>query len=188
MHTGKVVNKRVMSTTQVNRSAEARTSTATAPARITEQQIKDFAAAWFRALDVHVPVEECTRFVAEADVEFVFPEKTCRGVGDFKAWYAGGDYSDGTSAPGVINIFFDETHNLQSVEAKISEDVAEVRVVVGWQASWFAPPAPKSNRTSLAATQQWRLRRSDKNVYGLEIVRYVAIAEPFNYAPGFAQL
>ena len=175
--------------TQVNSTpAQASTSTAAVQAPLTEQQIRAFAAAWFRALDIHAPVDECARFVADADVEFVFPEKTCRGMGDFKAWYAGGDYSDATRAPGVINIFFDETHNVQSVEAQISEDEADVRVVVGWQASWFEAPAPKSKRTSLSATQQWRLRRSDKNVYGLEIARYVAIAEPFKYAPGFAQL
>jgi hypothetical protein len=74
------------------------------------------------------------------------------------------------------------------VEATISGDQAEVRVVVGWQASWFEPPAAKSKRTSMDATQQWTIRRSSKNAYGLEIVTYIAMAEPFKYAPGFASL
>ncbi len=155
---------------------------------ITEEQIRKFAAAWFLALDVHAPTEECVKFLADSELRMIFPEKTLYGISDFRAWYAGGMYSDGTSAPGVTNIFFDEIHNLQSVRPQISEDQANVRVVVGWQASWVEPPAARSKRVSLEATQQWVLRRSDKNSHGLEILQYVATAEPFKSAPGFAHL
>lgn len=155
---------------------------------ITEDEVRSFATAWFFALDVHAPNDDCVRLLAETGLEMAFPEQTLHGVSDFLAWYSGGTYSDGTTTPGVINIFFDETHNLLSAESQISEDGAEVRVVVAWQASWIEPPAPKSKRTALEATQDWSLRRSEKNAYGLEIVRYVAMAEPFKYAPGFARL
>ena len=155
---------------------------------ITEEQIKKFAAEWFLALDVHVPTAECVKFLADSELRMVFPEKTLYGISDFEAWYAGGTYSDGTTALGVTNIFFDETHNLQSVQPQISSDQANVRVIVGWQASWFEPPAARRKRLSLEATQQWLLQLSDKNPYGLEILQYVATAEPFKYAPGFAQL
>jgi len=155
---------------------------------ITEEQIRMFAAVWFLALDVHAPTEECMKFLADSELKMIFPEKTLYGISDFKAWYAGGTYSDGTRAPGVANIFFDETHILQSVQPQIYADQANVRVVVGWQASWIEPPAARSKRLSLEATQQWVLRRSDKNSHGLEILQYVATAEPFKYAPGFAQL
>jgi hypothetical protein len=155
---------------------------------ITEEQIKSFAAAWYRGLDVHAPAEELAQLVADPDVEMIFPEKTLHGVDDFKAWYAGGTYSDGTETPGVIRIFFDENHNVVSVEPKISGEQAEVRVVVAWQASWFEPPAAKSKRTSLNAIQTWTVRSSTRNPYGLEITSYNAVAEPFQYAPGFAQL
>lgn len=155
---------------------------------ITEEQIRKFAAAWFLALDVHAPTEECVKFLADSELRMIFPEKTLYGISDFKAWYAGGEYSDGTRAPGVTNIYFDETHNLQSVQSQISADQASVRIVVGWQASWIEPPAARSKRLSMEFTQQWVLRRSDKNSYGLEILQYVATAEPFKSAPGFAQL
>jgi hypothetical protein len=59
-------------------------------------------------------------------------------------------------------------------------------VIVGWQASWFPAPAPKSKRTSLNAVQHWKVRRSSKNRYGVEMVEYKVIR--FEYAPGFAQL
>ena len=75
-----------------------------------------------------------------------------------------------------------------SVKSQISGDQAELDVVVAWQASLFVPPAAKSKRVSLDATQKWIVRKSGKNAYGLEVTSYNAMAEPFNYAPGFARL
>ena len=83
------------------------------------------------------------------DVQMIFPEATLHGRSDFAAWCVGGTYSNGEKAPGVFNIFFDENHNVVSVESKISGDQAEVDVVVAWQASMFVPPAAKSKRVSL---------------------------------------
>jgi hypothetical protein len=153
------------------------------------EKINEFVAAWYLALDQHAPAEQCTVLAAE-DVQMVFPEKTLHGINDLKAWYAGGTYSDGEEAPGVINIFFDENHNVVSVEPKseLSADSIDLRVVVAWQASWFIPPAAKSTRVSMDAIQDWTIKRSDKNEYGLVITSYNAMAEPFVYAPGFARL
>ena len=157
------------------------------PGPIVEAQIKEFVTAWYLALDQHAPAEECLKLVAD-DVQMIFPEKTLHGSRDFSAWYAGGTYSAGEKAPGVINIFFDENHNVVSVASKIAGDQAELDVLVAWQASWFVPPAAKSKRVSLDATQKWIVRKSNKNTYGLEVTSYNAMAEPFNYAPGFARL
>ena len=156
--------------------------------QITDQQIQKFVAAWYRALDQHVPPAECARLVADDKLDMIFPEKTLHGVSDFLAWYAGGTYSDGTTGPGVINIFFDENHNVVSVKSTISGDQATLEVVVAWQASWFEPPSAKSKRVSLDATQAWVVRASSKNAYGLEVTSYNAMSKPFLYAPGFARL
>jgi hypothetical protein len=155
---------------------------------ISINDIKTFVAAWYRALDQHVSSAECAKLVADENLEMIFPEKTLHGINDFLAWYAGGTYSDGTTAPGVINIFFDENHNVVSVDAQISGNQATLEVVVAWQASWFEAPAAKSKRTSLDATQRWVVRASTKNAYGLEVISYNAMAKPFQYAPGFARL
>lgn len=154
---------------------------------LTEAEIRTFVTAWYLALDQHAPAEECLKLVAD-DVQMIFPEKTLHGSSDFAAWYAGGTYADGEKAPGVINIFFDENHNVVSVEPEISGTEARLRVVVAWQASLFVPPAAKSKRVSLDAIQDWAVRRSDKNVYGIVVTSYNAMAEPFRYAPGFARL
>lgn len=155
---------------------------------LTDDNIKKFAAAWYLALDNHAPTDELAALLTD-DVQMIFPEKTLPGLADFKAWYAGGKYSDGGEAPGVINIFFDENHNVVSVDrVNASGDTVEVNVVVAWQASWFEKPATKAKRTSLDATQTWTLKASNKNKFGIAISSYNAMAKPFAYAPGFARL
>jgi hypothetical protein len=155
---------------------------------ISMNEIRNFVTAWYKALDQHVAPAECAKMVADDNLEMIFPEKTLHGINDFLAWYAGGTYSDGTTAPGVINIFFDENHNVVSVDAQISGTQATLDVVVAWQASLFEPPAAKSKRVSLDATQHWIVRTSTKNEYRLEVVSYNAMSKPFQYAPGFARL
>lgn len=144
---------------------------------ITQDQIKQFVAAWYRALDNHDPLEDCYKLLSDNGLNMQFPDGDIRDFPSFKKWY-----------DRVTNLFFDENHYVQSVNAKITGDEAVVDVIVGWQASWWEPPAAKSKRVSMDATQCWTVRRSSKNAYGLEIVTYNATVEPFKYAPGFAWL
>jgi hypothetical protein len=147
-------------------------------ADLTREEIETFARAWFLALDQHVPIDECYALLADEGLRIVFPDGDIHNHADFKKWY-----------DRVTNLFFDEKHSLHTAEpTAITGDQAEVRIVVGWQASWWIPPAPNSKRVSMDATQDWTVRRSSKNPYGLEIVRYIAQAEPFKYAPGFDRL
>ena len=153
-----------------------------------QKVIEQFVAAWYLALDNHAPTDELAALLTD-DVQMIFPEKTLPGIADFKAWYAGGKYSDGTDAPGVINIFFDENHNVVSVDVVGgTDDEPDLKVIVAWQASWFVKPATKAKRTSLDATQTWTVVKSNKNKFGLAISKYNAVAAPFAYAPGFSRL
>jgi hypothetical protein len=144
---------------------------------MTKEQVATFVAAWYRALDFHVPIEEAYAFLADKGLHVQFPDGDIVDFATFKKWY-----------DRVTNLFFDEAHNVQSVETQIGAGEAVVDIVVGWQASWWEPPAAKSKRTSMDATQRWTVRPSSKNPYGLEIVTYDATVEPFKYAPGWARL
>lgn len=144
---------------------------------ITMEQARAFAAGWFLALDQHVPIDQAYGFLADEGLNMQFPDGDIRDYASFERWY-----------DRVTHLFFDEIHTVHSVDGTVFGDRAELRVVVAWQASWFEPPAARSKRTSMDATQDWTVRRSAKNAYGLEIVTYDATAEPFVYAPGFARL
>lgn len=144
---------------------------------LAEDNIKAFVAAWYRALDFHVPLAEAYAFLADKGLNMQFPDGDIRDFDSFKTWY-----------DRVTSLFFDENHYIQTVDVRLEGDMAVVDVVVGWQASWWVAPEAKSKRVSMDATQQWTARKSNKNAYGLEIATYNATVEPFKYAPGFARL
>ena len=144
---------------------------------INVEQINRFVAAWYQALDFHIPIEQVYPMLAEKGLNVQFPDGDIKDFASFKVWY-----------DRVTNLFFDENHHVQSVVADIKGDEAVLDIVVGWQASWWEAPAAKSKRVSMDATQRWTVRATTRNAFGLEIVSYNATVEPFKYAPGFARL
>lgn len=144
---------------------------------ISIDEIRNFVAAWYRDLDFHVPLAEIYTLLADQGLNMQFPDGDIKDYASFKKWY-----------DRVTNLFFDENHYVQNVDAQIDGDQAVLDIIVGWQASWWEAPSAKSKRVSMDATQRWTVRRSKKNAFGLEIVTYNATVEPFKYTPGFARL
>ena len=138
--------------------------------------LKRFAIAWYNGLDIHAAAPDLQRFLASEDLEMAFPEMTMRSYADFDKWL-----------DGIYHTFFDENHNVHTVDVTAQTDTtADLDVVVAWQASWFTPPDAKSKRTSMNAIQRWTVQASDKNDYSLEILKYAV--DRFDYTPGFAIL
>ena len=162
-----------MSRTLAEEEVSMQNMTATQP--LTEQEIITFVSGWYDALDLHVPLEDAYHLVSDQDLKMQYPDGDIRDFAGFKKWY---DL--------ITNLYFDENHYVQSVIINLKGTEADLEVVVGWQANWFPAPAPKSKRTSLNAYQRWKVRRSTRNRYGVEIVE--CVVDRFEYAPGFAQL
>ncbi|MGB8215365.1 MAG: hypothetical protein WCE68_17585 [Anaerolineales bacterium] len=145
--------------------------------KITEQQIHNFVAAWYQALDFHVPIEQVYPMLASTGLVMKFPDGDISDHASFKVWY-----------DRVTNLFFDENHFVNEVKITPQGSDFMLDILVGWQASWWNAPAPKSKRVSMDATQRWVVRASNQNAYGLEIASYNATVDPFKYSPGFARL
>lgn len=143
-------------------------------APLTESQIQQMAADWYRKLDVHAPLEDYISFLAEEGLEMRFPEATVYGFDGFKGWYER-----------VISIFFDEVHSLKEVKVTPVGNQAEVKVVVKWEASIWNPPAPTSKRIILDAYQTWVIERSP-NTQKPVIKTY--IVDSLDYYEGSAKL
>lgn len=143
-------------------------------APLTESEIKQMAADWYRKLDVHVPLEEYIPLLAEQGLEMRFPEVTAYGFDAFKDWYER-----------VINIFFDEVHTLKEVKVTSSGNEVTVKVVVKWEASIWNPPAPSSERIILDAYQTWIVERSAKTQ---KPVIKTYIVDSLDYYEGSAKL
>ena len=124
---------------------------ATQTAPLSTAEVNALAALWYRKLDVHAPLVEVLPLVDD-EAEMKFPEATLRGKAAFEGWYER-----------VIRVFFDEVHTLKQVAVTPNADgadVADVKVVVHWEASVWSPPAAKSQRIKLDAYQTWQVRRS----------------------------
>jgi hypothetical protein len=146
---------------------------------ITAEHIRQFAAAWYRALDVHAPLEECWKMLADDGLTMQFPDADIHNFGLFQKWYEG-----------VTNLYFDERHTIRKIDVHDSTDSqVHLAVRVRWQAGWWEPPAAESRHVDLEASQTWTVRRCStiKNRFGLEIVTYT-VAPDFEYAPGSAAL
>ena len=115
--------------------------------------------------------------LASNGLVMTFPDGDIKDYASFKVWY-----------DRVTNIFFDENHFVNEVKITPNGNEFTLDILVGWQASWWVAPAPKSKRVSMDATQRWVVRSSQQNAFGLEIASYNATVEPFKYSPGFARL
>jgi hypothetical protein len=145
---------------------------------ITREQIQPFAVAWYNALDVHAPIEDCFRMLAGDSLHMRFPDAEIKDYATFRRWYR---Y--------VTQTFFDEKHELLDTKTESStEREAKVRLTVNWRSAWWHRPAATANHVDLKATQAWTVRTCSpsKNMFGLEIVDYM-MDDP-EYAPESAQL
>lgn len=148
---------------------------------LTQAEIQELADVWYKKLDVHASLDEFKPLLAREGVSMVFPEATLAGWDKFADWYEGGH-----GLPGVINIFFDEVHELKSVESTpAGEDKATVKVVVKWEASVWKNPAAKSERIVLDAYQTWEVIRSPES--GKPVI-LTYIVDELKYYEGSAKL
>jgi len=141
---------------------------------LTEAEVQQFAADWYRALDVHAPMVDLLPMIAGDDLEMQLPEGVRRGNAGFEEWYQT-----------VIRLFFDESHAVKEAKLTSTGDPADVSVVVNWQASRWNPPAAQSDRINADAYQRWVVRRSAETGKP-EIVTY--IVDDLKYLEGSAEL
>jgi len=112
---------------------------------LSEQAIKEFAVAWYKGLDEHIPLESALAMLVDDGLEMRFPEVTAYGHEGFADWYKA-----------VTTRFFDEQHSVRSVEVKSIEDgKADVLVVVNWQCRGHDGQDARSKWFGFDAYQEW---------------------------------
>ena len=142
-------------------------------ADLTKEEIADMADRWYKALDVHAPIEELYGMLLDEGNEMLWPEGPTYGHEGFKGWY-----------DKVTRLFFDEVHTITKVDSAIDGERADVEVVVNWQAKTWNPPEPKSNWLGFDAYQTWEVVRSPETGAAV-IKRYVVDnLEPMPGSPG----
>jgi hypothetical protein len=117
-------------------------------APLTEDEVRRFVKDWYDLLDVHAPEADILPLMAD-DVVFRFPEVTTHGKPPFGTWY-----------DRIVHTFFDEVHTLKNVGVTLTDEGADVDVLVNWQASVWRAPIRNSERIKFDAGQTWKVRRS----------------------------
>ncbi|HLC15236.1 MAG TPA: hypothetical protein VJL89_03300 [Thermodesulfovibrionia bacterium] len=142
---------------------------------LTETEARQLVTDWYVKLDVHAPMVEILPLLDDEELEMQFPETILHGYVEFETqWYQR-----------VIRTFFDEVHELKELNINISNDRADIKLVVKWEASIWNPPAAKSERIIMDASQTWVVKRSPKSQKPV-IVNY--IVNSLNYYEGSARL
>ncbi len=141
----------------------------TAIAPLTEAEVKQVVDDWYRALDVHVTLDEFMTMVADGELEFRFPEVIVTDREGVAQWYNR-----------VTNTFFDEIHETKELAITVNPagDQAEVKIMTHWQASVWNPPAPNSERIAFLAGQTWNVRRSPTSGKPVVVAYIVDSFEP----------
>ena len=112
---------------------------------LTEKAIKSLATEWYQALDRHDDLESVLKFLSPDGLEMRFPEVTSRGYDGFTEWYET-----------VTARFLDEVHTVREVSVhSLTEDTAEVEVLVNWQAKIHDGRGAKSEWLGFDAYQTW---------------------------------
>lgn len=135
---------------------------ATTADTLTQEEIAGLADRWYKALDVHAPIEELYAMLLDEGNEMLWPEGPTHGHKEFKGWY-----------DRVTRLFFDEVHTITKVESRIDGDRADVEVVVNWQAKTWNPPEPKSKWLGFDAYQTWEVVRSPET--GAPVIKRYAV-------------
>jgi len=132
------------------------------------------AKLWYSALDTHEPTQTLVDMLDPSDLKMVFPEATLSGVDGFVGWYEG-----------VINIFFDEVHIVESVLLGAEANGrTEAKVAVHWEASRWNPPTAKSDRIMLTAYQTWDVTFTSNG--SAKVAKYTV--DRLEYLPNSAKL
>lgn len=141
------------------------------------ETVRRFAVDWYRALDVHAPLDALLPLMVDDGLELVFPEGVEHGHAGFTRWYER-----------VTRIFFDEQHTVQRAEivGPVEGTPGRVRVdvVVNWQAKVWNPPEPRSTWLGFDAHQTWEVLTGAGGLP--QVARYVVDA--LDPMPGSASL
>lgn len=120
---------------------------------LTKAEVKSLVDQWYFLLDVHANVQELLSLLDDSGLEMRLPETTLHNNDEFVSWYEG-----------VIRIFFDEVHILQSLKITVypGRPEADIDLVVKWLAKRWKAPAPRSEWLGFDVAQHWEVVRSSQ--------------------------
>jgi hypothetical protein len=108
---------------------------------------------WYNGTNEHRPVAAIEVLLAD-NVEMFYPNRPSAFVGiqAFREWYAG-----------VLQQFFDETHEVEWWEIKLNGSSASVTVIVRWEARQWTVGLARSSYEAHLSRQHFQIERFPEN-------------------------
>lgn len=125
---------------------------------VSKAEVEKFVFDWYQNLNVHPPVEDMLRFLADDRLVMKMPERTLHGHAGFREWYHG------------VDRFRNQSHTVKALKIETNQNTAMVKVITRWERSDSGAPNPEE-RLPFYAAQTWTLERSPQ-AQGLRIVAY----------------
>ena len=112
--------------------------------------VQNALLGWYAGTNDHKPVEQLLKYLAD-DVQMYYPDspKPITGKEAFVAWYAN-----------ALVHYFDETHQIESIDIRIEGRKATVAVVVRWECRMWAPGDAKSSYQAFLSHQRVEFEKS----------------------------
>jgi hypothetical protein len=124
---------------------------------LTPARVKNIVLTWYSSTNEHRPVADFETMLSE-DVQMSYPNhpEPITGRAAFRDWYAG-----------VLKVYFDETHEVESWDIKIEENRAVAVVIVRWEYRSWPEGAARSKYEAFLSRQRFEIERStvDGRVY-----------------------
>ena len=113
---------------------------------VSETEVEKFVLDWFQKLDVHPPVEDMLRFLADEKLVMKMPERTFYRHQGFKEWYHG------------VEQYRDVKHTVKAMKIETNKNTANVKVINRWERSDSRAPNAEV-RLAFYTAPTWTLER-----------------------------
>ena len=138
---------------------------------INKEDVKQLIHEWGRLQDDHASLSVFLSIITENGFEIRIGDCVLKGAAGLK------------ELQGIKQPFFDESHIYNSIDVTtVSDDQAEAKSVVQWEASVLEAQAPRSKRLKAIIHHSWLIKRSSKT--GKPVIAHL-IVDSFQYLPGF---
>ena len=117
---------------------------------LTDAMVRNVILTWYSSTNEHRPVADLEIMLAE-DVHMSYPDRSesITGRAAFREWYAG-----------VLKVYFDEVHEVESWDVKVEENRAVATVIVRWEARSWLEGVARSKYEAFISRQCFEIERS----------------------------
>jgi hypothetical protein len=129
-------------------------------------ELREIILTWWKLQDAHAGLSAFLPIIAAEGFEIRLGDRSMKG------------YQGLEEHRELKRMFFDESHDMKSLDVDISKDGAEARSVTRWEASYRVEPSPSSRKVKAELIHSWSLKRSSSTKKAVIVRQVLTSFEP----------